>query len=291
MLFSPHRLLKMQAETLQILIFLTKTSCFLCREAAFLRQKEQGNVNRCSGYRPVWFWASFLTKNAEFADVSVKKRLPHTSYTSLYSSRQLMLAGSREHLDCSVHLLPRLWPHLCEFMNDTRGGPTAEISASTRAQPNCSVVLQLVKYECEATEHDLSDEFGVLGQDQVSTEMGFNNVSRHKGEEKKKLLGGNESPLLMQQWILSPLCGRDYGVKLYQEMNQSGSAPVVLWCFLCFCWSISIYYMMKKEENTDWRGGGVFRPDALKQSSLAQWWVPEKKKIQSLETGPGICQQ
>lgn len=76
MLFSPHRLLKMQTETLQILIFLAKTSCVLCREAAFLRQKEQGNMNRCSGYRPVWFWASFLTQDAGFADGSVEKTKP-----------------------------------------------------------------------------------------------------------------------------------------------------------------------------------------------------------------------
>lgn len=64
----------MQTETLQILIFLTKASSVLCRGAAFLRQKGQGNVNRCSGYRPVWFWARFLTQNSGFADVFVGKK-------------------------------------------------------------------------------------------------------------------------------------------------------------------------------------------------------------------------
>lgn len=85
-------------------------------------------------------------------------------------------------------------------MNGTSGGPTAEISPSTPAQAFSQLVKSLEKYESEVTEHGLNDGFGVLGEAQVSTEMRFNTVSRHKWLKKKKKqpLVGNELSLLMQ---------------------------------------------------------------------------------------------
>lgn len=57
--------------------------------------------------------------------------------------------------------------------------------------PTAAALCNSLKIESEATER------GALGQDQVSTEMGFDTVTSRGGEGKKKKekpLGGNESP-------------------------------------------------------------------------------------------------
>lgn len=159
-----------------------------------------------------------------FADVSVKKRLPYTSYTSLHINRQLMLAGSWEHLDWffpEAHSSPptsALTPPVWVYQWHQWRPNGRDISIDTGStQPSL-----VEKSESRAAEHGLSDEFGVLGQDQVSTEMGFNTVSRHEGEEKKPTSGW--------KWIPSVDAAVDSGSIMLQRLwSETLSANESKW--------------------------------------------------------------
>lgn len=184
MLFFPTDYLKCRRRLFKYWFF--SPSCVLCRGDAILRHKERGDVNGCWGCR--WKFGSGRLFMHGMQDL--KMMLWKMAFLHIISDKQAANVNpGKMQNNLVVRLLPLIRPHACELTVrrdewHQRRPNSRDISintGSTRPRRRFSqLVRSLEKYESEVTEHGLNDGFGVLGGAQVSTEMRFNTVSRHK---------------------------------------------------------------------------------------------------------------